>query len=111
MLAVKHNGISFTNDIDGLYYYKGTLIAIQGVTGRNDDRIVQLHLDKEKNGVEKLTVLQTWQPDFNLPTTGVLCGNRFYYIANSFVNRLNPDRTIKDEASLQKPKIKVLDLK
>jgi hypothetical protein len=107
---LEHNGISITNDIDGLYYYKGTLIGMQGITGNNDDRIVQFHLDKEQNGIEKVTVLQTWQPDFNLPTTGVIWGNQFYYIANSFVNRLNPDNTIKDEGSLQKPMIKVLNL-
>lgn len=110
LLPVKHNDISFTNDIDGMYYYKGTLIAVQGVTGKNDDRIVQFHLDKEQNGVEKVTVLQTWQPDFNLPTTGAICGNRFFYIANSFVNRLNPDRTLKDPETLQRPIIKVLPL-
>jgi hypothetical protein len=107
---LKHNDISFTSDIDGLYYYKGTLIAVQGVTGQNDDRIVQFHLDKAQNGVEKVTVLQTWQPDFNLPTTGVVCDNQFYYIANSFVNRLNPDRTLKEPESLQRPIIKVLPL-
>ena len=108
---VKHNGTSFTNDIDGMYYYKGTLIAVQAVTGQNDDRIVQFHLNKEQDGVEKVTVLQTYLADFNLPTTGAICGNKFYYIANSFVNRLNPDRTLKDAATLQKPLIKVLELK
>lgn len=67
--------------IDGLYFYKGSLIAIQPFADRR--KVVRYHLDEEANAVSKVEVVESEHPLFNQPTTGVIVGRDFYYIANS----------------------------
>jgi len=67
--------------IDGLYFYKGSLIAIQPFAGQR--KVVRYHLDEEANSVSKVEVIESEHPLFNQPTTGVIAGKDFYYIANS----------------------------
>ncbi len=66
---------------DGMVFYKNSLIGIQALTG-GVDRVVRLHLQDPKH-VKRLEVLQVNHPLFDLPTTGVMVGDEFYYIANS----------------------------
>jgi hypothetical protein len=46
------------------------------------ERIVRLHLENPSS-VGRVEVLQVNHPLFQLPTTGDIAGNHFYYIANS----------------------------
>ncbi len=75
-----HDGVSPVV-IDGLYFYKGSLIAIQPFADQR--KVVRYHLDKEANAVSKVEVIEPEHPLFNQPTTGVIVGKDFYYIANS----------------------------
>ncbi len=68
--------------IDGLYFYRGKLIAIQN--GVNPNRVISLNfngIDKDK--IDSMTTLEANHPDFMEPTLGVLLGDEFHYIANS----------------------------
>ena len=67
--------------IDGLYFYKGSLIAIQPFAEQR--KLVRYFLDKGANVVSRVEVLESEHPQFNQPTTGVIVGEDFYYIANS----------------------------
>jgi sugar lactone lactonase YvrE len=67
--------------IDGLYFYKGGLIAVQPFADQR--KVVRYSLDKGANAVTKAEVIEPVHPLFNQPTTGVIVGKDFYYIANS----------------------------
>jgi hypothetical protein len=67
--------------IDGLYFYKGSLIGTQN--GTNPHRIIRLYLKKDLRGVERLEILEANNPSFDEPTLGVRVRDTFYYIANS----------------------------
>ncbi len=67
--------------IDGVYFYKNSLLAIQN--GVNPVRICHYYLDKNLEKVISYEVIDNAHPDFNEPTLGVINKNEFYYIANS----------------------------
>lgn len=69
--------------IDGMVLHNDDLMAIQGMHGA--DRIIRIHLSENGMRVERIEVLQNNHPSMNLPTTGVMAENSFYYIANSQV--------------------------
>jgi hypothetical protein len=67
--------------IDGLYFYKGSLIGVQN--GVTPQRVVRVSLSKDLARVERLDVLEANNPVFLEPTLGVLVSDTFYFIANS----------------------------
>lgn len=67
--------------IDGLYFFKGSLIAIQN--GVNPQRVVRVLLSRDLKRVEALEVLEANNPVFLEPTLGVIVKDTFYFIANS----------------------------
>ena len=94
---ISSKGVDWLDGVDGLYYYKGSLIAIQGFGGPENDRIVKMKLDPSNAVVTEVKILQTFRSDFRLPTTGTIYKDSFYYIANSYVRNLNPDGSVKPE--------------
>jgi hypothetical protein len=101
---------TWLNGIDGLYFYKNSLIGIQSV-GNNTDRIVRLYLNKSGQQVVRVQVLQSFHPDFIAgPTTGTIVNDSFYYIANSHVENLQPDGSLIKVEELKKPLIKKIRL-
>ncbi len=85
--GVSHAGI------DGMYYYKGSLVCVQNGL----KRISRLYLDKTGTKIEKLEVLEKRNPHFIIPTTGAIVGDEFWYIANSQLRALKPDGTLIPE--------------
>jgi hypothetical protein len=81
--------------IDGLYFYKGSLIAVQPFAEQK--KLVRYYLDKDANVVTRAEVIESEHTLFNQPTTGVIVGKDFYYIANSqlqmFRKLYKPDET------------------
>jgi hypothetical protein len=67
--------------IDGLYSYKGSLLAIQN--GVNPSRLIRLSLSGDLKRVERLEILEVNNSLFDEPTLGVLVRDTFYFIANS----------------------------
>ena len=97
-------GQTYLNGIDGLYYYKGSLIGIQD-SGNQDDRVVRFYYDLKKNTITKTETLQSFRKDFIIPTTGTLVNGEFHYIANAQLRSLQPDGSLTNPEKLVKPVI------
>lgn len=63
------------NGIDGLDFHDGTLIGIQNSIG--NPRVIRVHL-----GTNRVEVLESRNRFFELPTTGALAGDEYFFIAN-----------------------------
>lgn len=66
---------------DGLYRYKNKLIAVQNVTF--PEGIVEMTLSNDGQTITDIRHLVVNIPEFDTPTTGVIVGDEFYFIANS----------------------------
>jgi len=93
--------------IDGLYFHRGNLIAIQN--GFRPHRVARFFLSKDFSCVTKSETLEANHADFNEPTLGVKVGNDFYYIANSQWALANDDGTLAAD-KLKEPVILRLKL-
>ena len=93
--------------IDGLYYRKGTLIAVQNGIGQ--PRIVAFRLNRDNSSVTQTTVLENRTSFTKLPTTGALRDNDFYFITNSGIDNLDGAR-ILDVTKLEPTRIAVVHL-
>ena len=93
--------------IDGLYWHKGSLIAVQN--GIGSPRIVAFRLSKDSSRVTQATVLENHTPFTTLPTTGAVHGSDFYFISNSQVDNLNGDK-VMDVTKLAPARIAVVRL-
>jgi sugar lactone lactonase YvrE len=67
--------------IDGLYYYKNSLVAMQN--GVVPARATEYALNKDMTSITQANYIDRAHPAFNEPTLGVLVGSSLYYIANS----------------------------
>jgi hypothetical protein len=93
--------------VDGLYWHKGSLIAIQN--GIGTPRIAAFLLSKNGLHVSKTTVLE-YRSNFSvLPSTGAVTGDDFYFIANSQMDNLNNEH-VMDATKLEPVRIGVLRL-
>jgi WD40 repeat protein len=87
--------------IDGLYFYRHSLIATQN--GTNPNRIVRLHLDRGGRTVERLEILEANNPLFDEPTLGVRVRDTFYYVANSQWGAVNDKGQLAPAEKLRDP--------
>lgn len=71
---------------DGLYRYENSLIAVQNVFFPVS--IVQFQLNPGFDNIERSKTLIVDHPEFDIPTTGVVVGDWFYFIANSQMRHL-----------------------
>jgi sugar lactone lactonase YvrE len=67
--------------IDGLYFYRGSLVAIQN--GTRPHRVVRISLSDDLKRAERLEVVEANNPLFDEPTLGVIVKDNLYYVANS----------------------------
>lgn len=66
--------------IDGLYFHRDELIAIQN--GNMTPRIVRFSLAPGLRAIERFEILERRNPLFDGVTTGVIAGSDFFYMAN-----------------------------
>ncbi|HEY0320419.1 MAG TPA: hypothetical protein VGC66_05555 [Pyrinomonadaceae bacterium] len=91
--------------IDGLYFYKGSLIAIQN--GTRPHRVVRISLSHDLKRVEGLEVIEANNPLFDEPTLGVIVKDNFYYVADSQwgavdkVGKLAPEDKLRETIILK----------
>ena len=95
--------------IDGLFWYDGTLVAIQNQMSPH--RVMRLTLGKDGRSIVKVMPLDVANPAFSLPTYGAIEGDGLYFVANSQKNRYGTYGTPKDGAELQPVKIFRSDLR
>jgi hypothetical protein len=87
--------------IDGLYFYRGSLVAVQN--GTNPMRVVRLFLSKDLGRVERFETLEANNPVFDEPTLGVLVRDQFYFIANSQWGAIDEKGRLAPDDKLREP--------
>lgn len=92
---------------DGLYWYKGGLVAVQN--GIGSPRVAAFRLSKDGLRVTQTTVLETRSAQCILPTTGAIRGSDFYFIANAQLDNMNDDKVL-DPTRLERVRIGVVHL-
>lgn len=86
--------------IDGLYFYNDGLIAVQNSAGPQS-RIMRYDLGKNYDTVTKATIMESGHHLHNIPTTGAIVGDEFYYVANSQMRNFDANGTIFPADRLQ----------
>ena len=106
--SIHADGEIRSQGIDGLYYYKGSLIAVHN---KNYDHIVRYHLEDDRVCTH-WEIVDPGNKYFQLPTTGVLHKDRFYCLANSQIDKLDQEKNkIKSGEKLNPVYILSYDLK
>lgn len=101
-------GVNF-HGIDGLYFHQGALIGVQN--GAGEGRIVRLPLNQEQTAVTGIEILHANDPNFDVPTTAAIAGDRLYVLANSQVRRVAPDGRLLDPDTLTPPVVLSIPLR
>lgn len=94
--------------VDGLYWYKGGLLAVQNGIGL--PRLARMRLSDDGWHLKNIELLEYRSPLVKLPTTGAILDSKFYFISNSQVDNLK-DEKIVDAAKLQPVHISVVPLR
>ena len=89
--------------IEGLYWYDGTLVAIEN--GISPKRVIRLSLSKDGKSVTRMMPIDVANPAFELPTYGTTAGNDLYFVANSQKGHYGQYGDLKDEKNLQPVRI------
>ena len=89
-----------TTGADGLYLYRGSLVAVQNANPA-PDRVVRLLLSADGRRVERARVLESNRPDYALPTTGVVVGDELFYVANTQIDRMGTGGQLRPGAELR----------
>lgn len=87
---------SLLSGIDGLSVHRGKLIAIQNAIGK--PRVIRI--DPASGEVE---ILESGNPLFDIPTTGTVAGDDYYFVANTGLRSFNDDHTIWPMEKLRDP--------
>jgi hypothetical protein len=92
---------------DGMYYYDQSLLIIQN---SSLDRILRLHLNEEESEIINYELLESNNPIFDIPTTGVICEKDFYFIANSQVTAYDESGNLHSLDKLNETQIRRIGL-
>lgn len=87
---------------DGLYYYQNSLIAVQNGGLR---KVTRFYLNDAHDEIVRSQTLEAYHSLFNLPTTGVIIGKHFFYIANSQLRAYDKDGNLFPLKKLKETKI------
>lgn len=82
--------------IDGLSWYRDSLVGIQNAIGR--PRVVRI-----EPGTGAVTILESKNELFEIPTTGAVVRDEYYFIANPGLRSFNEDHTIWPMEKLEDP--------
>jgi outer membrane protein assembly factor BamB len=76
--------------IDGLKYYKNSLIGIQNeVKTKSEVKIAQYLLDNTGTKITGMKIIDQNNPHFNIPTTFVIVDNHLFCLANSQLGNIS----------------------
>lgn len=85
--------------LDGLYLDGRSLVAVQNSAGTA--RIVRFRLNEALDSIESEETLESRNPSFKIPTTGVIANGSLVYIANSQLRAVDEQGRLKPDADLQ----------
>ena len=95
---------------DGLYFYDGSLIGIINIVSERNGRVARFYLDGSARSITQARVLDCNHPLYQWPTTGVVVGDSFFYIANSQFGSFNGEQRTFPKASLHQVAVMKLKL-
>jgi len=78
--------------IDGLYFYRQSLVGIQN--GIHPGRVVRFYLDPMLTKITRFEILETYNPAFENPTTGSLDGDSLLFMANTQLHKWRPGKPL-----------------
>lgn len=91
------------NGIDGLYWDRGRLIAVQN--GTSPERVAAFTLDPSFTRIMSDTIIERSTPTLGDPTHGVVIDDNFYYIANAGWDAVDDRGNMKPGAQPSVPRI------
>jgi hypothetical protein len=94
--------------LDGLYFYKNSLVGIQN-PDLHPARVVRYFLNPQMDTITRAEVLETYNPLFEVPTTGTIAGDSLYFMANTQIEKMKPHDTMPPPSELAD--IRILQLK
>jgi DNA-binding beta-propeller fold protein YncE len=100
MIMLQNKPNTTLTGIDGLYFYENKLIAVQNGAGPQS-RIMLFELNKTMDAVAKSTLLESQNPLYNVPTTGVIVDDEFFFIANSQLQNFDAQGNIFPPEKMQ----------
>jgi hypothetical protein len=80
---------------DGLYTWEDHLVGVQNSMG--SPRVVMVQLDRTRTEATTLNVLERRTQYTQLPTTGAIVGDTFYYITNSQIDHYQGGKVLHPE--------------
>ncbi len=90
------SGAINSTGIDGLKYYKNSLIGIQNeVKSRSEMKIAQYFLDEIGTKITGMKIIDQNGPHFDIPTTFVIVGSHLYCLANSQLANIDSNYKIR----------------
>lgn len=92
--------------IDGIYFYKNSLVVVKP----EQNTVRRFYLDDQLKRVVRAETLEAHHPMFSNPTTGVIVGSGFYYIANSQFDKFDKDGNLLPLDKLFQPVILRVEL-
>ena len=95
---------------DGLYFYDNSLIGIINIVSERNGRVARFYLDGSAKAVTHAAVLDCNHRLYQWPTTGVVVGNSFFYIANSQFGSFNGEQRTFPQKYLRKVAVMRLKL-
>jgi hypothetical protein len=95
---------------DGLYFYDNSLIGIINIVSERNGRVARFYLDASAQAITHAAVLDCNHPLYQWPTTGVVVGNSFFYIANSQFGSFNGEQRTFPKKYLHKVAVMRLKL-
>jgi len=96
-----HNSTFNSKGIDGLKYYKNSIIGIQNyVVNPSDRNISRYYLNEEGTDIISMEIIDKDNPYFDIPTTFVIANRSLFCLANSQMLNLTKNYEIKDEEAL-----------
>jgi hypothetical protein len=93
--------------IDGLYWYKGSLVGVQ--YGNGPYRVARWRLSPDGLKVVSTEIFEYRAPLLSFPTTGAITGGKFYFIANTGIANYK-DGKVVDPSKLEPINIAVVTL-
>jgi hypothetical protein len=91
------------NGIDGLYFDRGRLIAVEN--GTSPERVAAFTLDPSFTRIMSETIIERSTPTLGDPTHGVVVDDNFYYIANAGWDAIDDRGNVKPGAQPSVPRI------
>jgi len=89
--------------IDGLTWHGGSLIGVQN--GVDPSRVVRLDLSPDGAMIKSVHIIDMNHPRAAEPTIGVVAGDTYYYVANSFGGILRKPHSVLADQPLAEPVI------